>query len=150
MSLSYFSPAVVISTLVGLSSLTPGWAQVAASPSNSGTPLADPYVSVEIAKRQATGSATKNIAQDRYSFTLTNETSVDILEFYASPQAAAGWETNILGNNIIRGNGDWTTVTLTSRRGCFYDFLAVFADGDKLEKYGVDVCELEAHTYYED
>ncbi len=87
--------------------------------------------------------------QSEYAFILTNDTSVDMLEFYASPQTATDWEANVLGNRTIRANGDWTTITLTGGRGCLYDFLAVFADGDKLEKYGIDVCELEIHTYYE-
>ncbi len=84
-----------------------------------------------------------------YAFILTNETSVDMVEFYASPQTAVEWEADILANRTIRANGDWTTITLPSNRGCIYDFLAVFADGDKLERYGIDVCELETHTYYE-
>ncbi|NEQ53313.1 MAG: hypothetical protein F6K11_24790 [Leptolyngbya sp. SIO3F4] len=91
----------------------------------------------------------KSTDQASYRFTLTNDTSVDMLEFYASPQIATDWESNILGDETIEANGDWTTITLSDRRGCIYDFLAVFADGDKLEKYGIDVCELENHTYYE-
>ncbi|MEM9979199.1 MAG: hypothetical protein AAF808_16345, partial [Cyanobacteria bacterium P01_D01_bin.2] len=71
------------------------------------------------------------------------------LEFYASPQAATDWEGNILGDNTIQANGDRTVITLPGNRGCLYDFLAVFADGDKLEKFGINVCELETHTYYE-
>ena len=84
-----------------------------------------------------------------YIFTLTNDTSVDMLEFYASPQTATDWESDILAGKIVQANGDWTMVTLAGHRGCIYDFLAVFADGDKLEKYGINVCELETHTYYE-
>ena len=82
-------------------------------------------------------------------FTLTNDTSVDMLEFYASPQSATDWEVNMLEDKTVGANGDWTVITLSSDRGCLYDFLAVFADGDRLDKYGIDVCELETHTYYE-
>lgn len=84
-----------------------------------------------------------------YAFTLTNETSVNMLEFYASPQTANDWERNILGERTIQAHGDWQVITLAGTRGCVYDFLAVFADGDKLHKYGINVCELETHTYYE-
>ena len=84
-----------------------------------------------------------------YVFTLTNDTSVDMLEFYASPQTATDWEADILAGKIVQAHGDWTVITLAGHRGCIYDFLAVFADGDKLEKYGINVCELETHTYYE-
>lgn len=82
-------------------------------------------------------------------FTLTNDTSVDMLEFYASPQTVADWEEDILDDKTIKADGDWTMITLSGNRGCIYDFLAVFADGDKLERYGINVCELETHTYYE-
>lgn len=93
--------------------------------------------------------AEADVQQADYSFMLTNDTSVDMLEFYASPQTATDWEENVLGETTVRANGDWTLITVSGRRGCFYDFLAVFADGDKLEKYGINVCELETHTYYE-
>lgn len=96
--------------------------------------------------------AAKNVIESprsAYSFTLTNDTSVDMLEFYASPETVTDWEDDVLGEKTIRANGDWTLITLSGQRGCVYDFLAVFADGDKLEKYGIDVCMLEAHTYYE-
>ncbi|MDV3349581.1 hypothetical protein D0962_26510 [Leptolyngbyaceae cyanobacterium CCMR0082] len=86
---------------------------------------------------------------DEYAFTLVNDTSVDMLEFYASPQVANDWEGDLLGNEAVRENGDWTIITLSGDRGCIYDFLAVFSDGDKLEKYGINVCDLETHTYYE-
>ncbi|MBX2865137.1 MAG: hypothetical protein KTR27_16415 [Leptolyngbyaceae cyanobacterium MAG.088] len=94
--------------------------------------------------------ATPVLADDTgYTFTLTNDTSVDMLEFYASPQTATDWEEDVLEDKTVEANGDWTIITVSGVRGCFYDFLAVFADGDKLEKYGINVCELETHTYYE-
>ena len=102
-------------------------------------------LTLSIPMADATASAT----QPQHTFSLTNDTSVDMLEFYASPQAATDWEGNILGTNTIQANGDRTTITLPGNRGCLYDFLAVFADGDKLEKFGIDVCELETRTYYE-
>ena len=94
-------------------------------------------------------STTSAWANTEYTFTLTNDTSVDMLEFYASPQIATDWEENVLGDKTVQANGDWTVITLPGSRGCIYDFLAVFADGDTLEKYGINICELENHTYYE-
>lgn len=94
----------------------------------------------------------KNTAAEtiNYTFTLTNNTSVDMLAFYASPQTAQDWEFNLLGNGTIGANGDSMAIALPDSRGCFYDFLAVFEDGDKIDKYGINVCELETHTYFED
>lgn len=135
---SRFYPAVV-SLALSLSVLSPSaWAQNSVFFSERGT------------STDAVGYAfSKRDQQTDYTFTLTNDTSVNMVEFYASPQTASDWESNVLGDEIVRANGDWTTITLTGNRGCMYDFLAVFADGDKLEKYSIDVCELENHTYYD-
>ena len=102
-----------------------------------------------VASSTKTYTVGKRNQQTDYTFTLTNETSVDMVEFYASPQTASDWEANVLANKTVGANGDWTTVTLSESRGCMYDFLAVFADGDKLEKFGINVCELENHIYYD-
>lgn len=135
---SNFHP-VVVSLAFGLSVFSPSaWAQDGVFFSEQGPSVADlVYVSG------------KRDQQTVYTFTLTNDTSVDMVEFYASPQTASDWESNVLGDKTVQSNGDWTTITLAGNRGCMYDFLAVFADGDKLEKYGIDVCELENHTYYD-
>lgn len=140
MSPNRLYPAVV-SLALGLSVLSPSaWAQ-------DGVFLADdgPFT----ADSSGVYASDKRNKQTDYTFTLTNDTSVEMVEFYASPQAASDWESNVLGDKTVQANGDWTTITLTSNRGCIYDFLAIFADGDKLEKYGIDVCELENHTYYD-
>ncbi|MEM9266912.1 MAG: hypothetical protein AAGA46_15445 [Cyanobacteria bacterium P01_F01_bin.13] len=148
MNLSFFFQSVAIATLMNLWPLAPVMAEdvvVFLEHSTSSTGIAEFYAFPEVATRWEDNVT----AQAEYVFTLTNDTSVDMLEFYASPQTATDWETNILADKTIRANGDWTTITLPSSRGCLYDFLAVFADGDKLEKYGINVCELETHTYYE-
>ena len=149
MSLIYFSQfvansrvlAYAIAMLLGLSA-TPGVAAHTVSGWQGETPsLVGPSKSV--------AKSTSDVPNVDYAFTLTNDTSVDMLEFYASPQTATDWEADILAGKIVQANGDWTIITLAGHRGCIYDFLAVFADGDKLEKYGINVCELETHTYYE-
>lgn len=135
MSLKQFSQSVAISTLLSLLALTPSWAKV----TNGKHEL-----------RHSNGLEwLADASQSEYTFTLTNYTSVDMSEFYASPQTATDWESNILEDDTISSNGDSTTITLTGGRGCLYDFLAVFDDGDKLEKYGINICELENHTYYD-
>ena len=129
------SQSVAISTILSLLALPPAWAK--AMDGNHG--LWHGHSLERLA----------DASQGEYTFTLTNYTSVNMLEFYASPQTATDWESNILGDDTISANGDSTTITLTAGRGCLYDFLAVFADGDKLEKYGINMCELENHTYYD-
>lgn len=134
MSVLAIYPSVVIAGVVNLLPLTAG---VAFLENDTSFVYADSLI------------ATSPADTVEHAFILTNETSVDMVEFYASPQTAVEWEADILANQTIRANGDWTTITLPGNRGCIYDFLAVFADGDKLERYGIDVCELETHTYYE-
>ncbi|MEA5466255.1 hypothetical protein [Leptothoe sp. PORK10 BA2] len=134
MKLSQFSQSVAISTIISLLAIPVAWAEETDG---------DVIRVGNVLERLADAS------QSEYTFTLTNYTSVDMLEFYASPQTATDWEDNILGDNTIPANGGSTTVTLTGGRGCLYDFLAVFADSDKLEKYGINMCELETHTYYD-
>ncbi len=136
MSVLSIYPSVVIAGVVNLLPLTAGVAFLENVPSFV-------YANGVIATRLA------DTVPAEYAFILTNETSVEMVEFYASPQTAVEWEADILANRTIRANGDWTTITLPGNRGCIYDFLAVCADGDKLERYGIDVCELETHTYYE-
>lgn len=139
MSLSQFSQSVAISTIVSLLALPPAWAEV--TDGEQALPINNVL--------ELVADASQDLPQNAYTFTLTNYTSVDMVEFYASPQTATDWEDNILGDKTIPANGDSTTITLTGGRGCLYDFLAVFADGDKLEKYGINMCELETHTYYD-
>lgn len=82
-----------------------------------------------------------------HRFTLSNETSVTLVEFYASPTSADTWEEDILGADVL-GAGDAATVSIGDERGCDYDFKAVFADGDVVTDK-VNICEIESYTLSE-
>lgn len=81
------------------------------------------------------------------SFTLNNATSVDLMEFYASPISAESWEDDILGENILAA-GQSAVVMINDERGCDYDIKAVFADGDEVVDQ-IDICAAAEYTISE-
>ncbi|SFV30566.1 hypothetical protein SAMN05216456_1059 [Devosia crocina] len=80
---------------------------------------------------------------------INNKTSYDIIEFYASHRDAKSWEEDILGRDILPA-GSSVMINIDDGTGyCVFDFKAVFSDGDELEKYGNNVCELAEFNYTE-
>lgn len=78
---------------------------------------------------------------------IVNNSSYDIVEFYASNKGSRSWEEDILGRNILPA-GSSVMINIDDGSGyCKYDFLAVFEDGDELTKYDNNVCELSTFTY---
>jgi hypothetical protein len=78
---------------------------------------------------------------------INNNSSYDIIEFYASNKGSKSWEEDILGRNILPA-GSSVVINIDDGSGyCKYDFLAVFEDGDELVKYDNNVCELSQFNY---
>lgn len=93
-------------------------------------------------------SASSASAADR-RVRVNNQTSVDIVAFYASNKGENSWQEDILGNDIL-SSGSSVTINIDDGSGyCKYDFMAVFADGDELVKYNNNVCELSEFNYTE-
>ena len=87
-------------------------------------------------------------AQD-LSFPLSNDTSVTLWELYMSPSNVNSWEEDILGANVL-GPGETTNVIIADGRAdCIYDIRGVFADGDVVEDWGVDLCDVGSYSFYE-
>ena len=85
-------------------------------------------------------------AQDRH-VRINNNTSYDIIEFYASNKGSRSWEEDVLGRNILPA-GSSVVINIDDGSGyCKYDFLAVFEDGEELTKYDNNVCELSQFSY---
>lgn len=84
------------------------------------------------------------LAAQEISFDLHNETGVALVEFYASPTSADDWEEDILGMDVLAA-GESATVTIGGDRGCDYDLLFVFADGDELVDSD-NLCEISEYT----
>ncbi|NCS24138.1 MAG: hypothetical protein GPI96_06310 [Microcystis aeruginosa BS13-02] len=92
------------------------------------------------------GSTSKVLAED-ITFTLENKTKVNMTEFYASPSGVKSWENDILGDDVL-GSGEQVEININDERTtCNYDFKAKFADGDVVEKYDVNICELAGGSY---
>ncbi|MBD2546972.1 MULTISPECIES: hypothetical protein [Planktothricoides] len=89
-------------------------------------------------------------------FTLINNTSRTLQEFYASPPSTNDWEEDILGVDTL-APGKSAEITINDRRpDCIYDFKGVLAaaeDGSvgegALIQTGINVCEDKTYEYSE-
>lgn len=87
-------------------------------------------------------------AQD-IAYDLHNETSYVVVEFYTSPANEDEWGYDLLGSAVL-GAGESGRVSIADGSDqCVYDFRFVFDDGDVVEDYGVDICELAEYTLTE-
>lgn len=78
---------------------------------------------------------------------IINNTGFTIIEFYGSHTDATSWQEDILGSDVLP-SGSSVNINFDDGTGyCIFDFKAIFSDGDKLEKYGVNVCEIGTFTY---
>tara|TARA_R110002073_G_scaffold23938_1_gene81204 strand:- start:577 stop:927 length:351 start_codon:yes stop_codon:yes gene_type:complete len=93
-------------------------------------------------------TAAPSQAEDR-RVRIINETSVTLVEFYASNVGTNDWEEDILGYDVL-SSGDNVIINIDDGTGyCLYDFKGVFADGDVIVDERIDVCEVSSHRYYE-
>jgi hypothetical protein len=80
------------------------------------------------------------------TFTLTNNSSFVVVEFYASPSDVGDWEEDILGTGVL-GSGENTEITIgDGRTQCEYDLRFVFDDGDVVDRGGVNLCDTGSYT----
>lgn len=78
-----------------------------------------------------------------------NETGYVMVSFFASNTGTNDWQEDILGREIL-SSGDSVMINIDDGTGyCRYDFKAVFDDGDEVEKYRVNVCEVADFTFTE-
>ena len=76
-----------------------------------------------------------------------NNTSYDIVRFYASNTGTNSWEEDILGDDILP-SGYSVVINIDDGSGyCKYDFLAIFDDGDQVQASNKNVCELSEFTF---
>lgn len=80
---------------------------------------------------------------------IVNHTKHTITHFYASNTGSNDWEEDILGKDEL-APGESIDIDIDDGTGkCKFDFKAVFADGDSLEKSNINVCEIESYEYTE-
>lgn len=79
--------------------------------------------------------------------TIVNKTGYTMVRFYASHRDARSWEEDIFGNKVLY-NGYSVVINIDDGSGyCIFDFKAVFDDGDEVESWGNNVCELSTFTF---
>ena len=87
-----------------------------------------------------------NDGQDR-RVRIINATGVTMTHFYASNSGQDDWEEDILGQDVLR-SGASVMINIDDGSGaCIYDFKARFADGDELERYRINVCQITEYRY---
>jgi hypothetical protein len=79
-------------------------------------------------------------------FNLINQSSYDVIEFYASPVDVADWEEDILGSDILESGYSIRITIADARTQCEYDLRFVFDDGDVVERAAVDLCSTRKYT----
>ncbi len=91
------------------------------------------------------GLSSQASAQDLV-FNLINQSSYDVIEFYASPYNVDSWEEDILGSDILESGYSIRITIADARSQCEYDLRFVFDDGDVIERSGVDLCKTRKYT----
>jgi hypothetical protein len=78
---------------------------------------------------------------------INNQSSYDIVQFYASNTGSKSWEEDILGKSVLPA-GTSVMINIDDGSGfCKYDFLAVFEDGDEVTSTDNNVCELSQFNF---
>ncbi len=80
-------------------------------------------------------------------FQVHNQTSFPIVELYVSNSAHPTWEENVLAGNLTPGDSSWIRFS-GNHYGCLYDIRAKFNNGDSVEDYQVNLCEV-SNVYFE-
>lgn len=93
----------------------------------------------------AAGTATASV-QDR-NVRVHNDTGVTLTHLYSTNSGQADWGGDILGSDVI-GAGESVVVDFDDGSGaCLFDVRARFADGDVLEEYQINVCQVSDLTF---
>jgi hypothetical protein len=74
------------------------------------------------------------------SFRLANRSGLEVQQIYVSPATDRSWGRDRLGQDVLRP-GRFTTILLPDGQ-CVNDLRVVFADGQAVERRGVNTCAL--------
>ena len=88
--------------------------------------------------------ALPSMAQD-IAYTLTNDSSMTLVQFFTSSASDPEWGDDILGDQVV-APGESGTVTLTGTDGeCVFDIMMVMEDGAEVTDQ-VDACAMASYT----
>jgi hypothetical protein len=79
-------------------------------------------------------------------FTLRNEGSRPLREFYASPPSESGWGSDRLGADMV-APGATFRLQLPRGAACVQDLKAVFDDNTEVERRNVDICRERTQAF---
>lgn len=85
------------------------------------------------------------LAED-LDFTLINSSNSDVVAFHVSHAGTGSWEENLIAGGFLPSGNELGIQIADGRSTCVYDILTEFADGQRLEDYGLDLCELGSYT----
>lgn len=86
-----------------------------------------------------TGSALAQGAAD-LDFTLTNNSTFNVAEFYTSPSTIESWGEDALGGTLLPPGGTGTVTIAGGSDQCLYDMKFVFEGGREFIDQGIDLC----------
>lgn len=88
---------------------------------------------------------------DKANFRVYNDSAATITELYVSESSRDSWDNDILGSDVLySGSSIQVLFSNPSQNACLYDILAVFADGQTVEDYQVNVCSSGGYTFYDE
>jgi hypothetical protein len=85
-------------------------------------------------------------AQAGPSFTLRNEGSRSLREFYASPPSESGWGSDRLGTDMVAPGASFR-IQLPRGSSCVQDLKAVFDDNTEVERRNTDICRERTQAF---
>ncbi|MEH6633349.1 MAG: hypothetical protein V7776_21245 [Halopseudomonas aestusnigri] len=80
-------------------------------------------------------------------FLLSNQSSSPIVAFHVSPVNSGEWESNLMEGGILDSGYEIGVLIADGMETCEYDIRAEFDDGDTLEDFDLDLCELGSYTF---
>lgn len=91
---------------------------------------------------------TQRAIADKSNLIIANDSSKMITELYLSKNKLPFAEHNILKPDVLpQGSTLEITIDQASTHQCFYNIRAVFADGEVLEDYPINICKNQAYTF---
>ena len=78
----------------------------------------------------------------KQDFTLVNKTGYQIDSVFVSATRSNSWEEDVMGQDTL-GDGDAVDISFEKgSRGCHYDLMVKYHDGDQSEWHGLDLCSI--------
>ncbi|WP_136657272.1 hypothetical protein [Nitratireductor sp. XY-223] len=90
--------------------------------------------------------ATSASAED-LTFKLINQSPSPITAFHVSSEDTSSWQRNLLAGGILDVDYEVDVIIADGLNTCIYDIRAEFEDGETLEDYGLDLCDLGSYIF---